>query len=46
LDVRIDFVGIYGYSVEPKKIAAGFRNEGVAAIASINQLTRTLEARS
>lgn len=45
LGVRIDFVGIYGYSAEPKKIAAGFRKEGVVAIANVNQLTRTLKAR-
>ncbi len=45
LGVKIDFVGIYGYSAEPEKIAAGFRKDGVVAIPSINQLPRTLKAR-
>jgi len=45
LGVKIDFVGIYGYSAEPEKIAAGFRKQGVVTIASINQLPRTLRAR-
>lgn len=45
LGIKIDFVGIYGYSAEPGKTAAGFRKEGVMAIASVNQLPRTLKAR-
>jgi hypothetical protein len=44
IGVKIDFVGIYGYSAEPERIAAGFRKEGVVAIANINQLPRTLKA--
>ncbi|HEY8140910.1 MAG TPA: HAD family hydrolase [Nitrososphaera sp.] len=42
---RINFVGIYGYSAEPKKTAAGFRKEGVVAISSVNRLPQTLRFR-
>jgi len=45
LGVKIDFVGIYGCSAEPEKTAAAFRKEDVMAIASVNQLPRTLKAR-
>jgi phosphoglycolate phosphatase-like HAD superfamily hydrolase len=45
LGVKIDFVGVYGFSVEPKKVSARFRKEGVVLIATVNQLPRTLQAR-